>query len=101
MRGVFREYRDTDGFRRWELLYEGVFLVLLSERAPVPYASELLAFRHDLQLAWRLSPQLGPEKDYIANVWIEEGQLWACSFSGYSHRLDPKTGNALETIFTK
>jgi len=96
------EYQQTDGLRRWELLYEGIFLVLLSEEAPTPYASELLAFStDDLNLAWRLSPQLGHEKDHIANVWVKESALWAGSYSGFAHRINHLSGEVIETKFTK
>jgi len=39
------EYKHTDGVRKWELLYEGVLLVLLHENTPKPYANQLLAFQ--------------------------------------------------------
>jgi hypothetical protein len=94
-----REYRDTDRQRRWELLYEGIHLVLLKDDAPTPWNSQLLAFR-DLKLRWVLSPHL-PEGDAIVNVWVKNGQLWAGSWSGYSYRVNCGTGELLETLFTK
>ena len=94
------EYRHTDGHRRWELSYEEVVFVLLNEDAPAPCNSELLAFSK-LKLLWRLSPQTKGGYDYIVNVWIKGGEVYAGSFSGYEHKLDIQTGEVLETRFTK
>ena len=94
------EYRNTDGLRRWELLYEGVQLVLLNKEAPKPYSSQLLAFKN-LALIWQLSPQTKEDYDYIVNIWIKNGEVCAGSFSGYSHKINYKTGEIIETQFTK
>jgi hypothetical protein len=96
------EYRHLDGVKRWELLFEGMFLVLPSEEAPEPWRSELLAFEPKrLMLAWRLSPQSRANDDYIVNVWVKDCNLWAGSWSGQSFRLNHITGEVLETKFTK
>lgn len=97
---IITEYRNTDGLRRWELSYEGINLVLLNENAPKPYNSELLAFKN-LKLVWRLSPVTETEYDHIVNVWVKNSEIYAGSFSGYEHRLNYKTGEVLETKFTK
>ena len=94
------EYRNTDGHRQWELSFEGIKLVLLNEQAPKPYNCELLAFK-DLNLIWRLSPQTKTDYDYIVNVWVKNGKVYAGSFSGYDHKLNYKTGEVIETVFTK
>ncbi len=95
------EYRDTDGLRRWELLYEGYHLVLLDNaKAPKPYASELLAFKN-LRLVWRLSPKQGSGLDQIQDIYISNGKVHAGSFSGWNHEIDYKTGEVLSEYFTK
>ena len=98
---TIEEYRHTDGMRRWELLFEGVYLVLLSEDAPKPYSTQLLAFDGYGPLIWCLSPQTKQVYDYIVNVWVENGAVNAGSFSGFNHKINYKTGEVLESIFTK
>jgi hypothetical protein len=94
------EYAGIKKHSRWELSYEGVRLVLLDESAPPLWRQRLLAFKN-LHLAWFLDPQLGPERDAIVNAWVVNGQLWAGSWSGYSHRVNHQSGAVLETEFTK
>jgi len=97
-----REYRHLDGLKRWELLFEGMFLVLPSSDAPEPWCSELLAFEaRGLTLSWRLTPGSRTSGDHIVNVWIKDGELWAGAWFGESYRLDHVTGTILETRFTK
>src|ERR1041385_1230519 len=84
-----RELRDVDKFKKWELLYEDVYLVLLGEQAPLPWRSELLAFDSStLQLLWKLIPKEGTEKDAIVSVWIRDGKLRAASWSCFTYTLD-------------
>ncbi len=97
---LITEYRNTDGYRRWEFCYEGITLLLLNENAPKPFNSELLAFQN-LNLIWRLSPQTKEDYDHISNVWFKDGQFYAGSYSGYEHRFNFKTGELYETRFTK
>ena len=94
------EYRDTDGFRRWELLYEGYRLVLLDAKAPKPYASELLAFKN-LRLVWRLGPKQDSNLDHIQDIYISNGKVHAGSFSGWNHEINYKTGEVVREYFTK
>lgn len=96
-----KNYRDTDGLRRWELLYEGFYLVLLNEDAPEPFNSQLLAFEGFGPLIWVVSPETSYNQDYIVNIWFKNGELYAGSFSGYQYKLDYKTGEIIETKFTK
>lgn len=95
------KYKHTDGIRKWELSYEGVFLVLLHENAPMPYANQLLAFEPFGKLLWVVHPATKQEHDYIVNVWVKNGSLYAGSFAGYDLKINPENGNVLETIFTK
>ena len=94
-------YRDTDGLRRWELLYEGIYLVLLKDDSPEPYNSQLLAFDGLGKFLWSLSPQTKQDYDYIVNVWVTDGFIYAGSFSGFNHKLNYQTGEVVETKFTK
>ena len=97
-----QELRDLDGLKRWELLYEDVYLVLLSEQAPLPWRSELLAFdASTLHLRWRLAPKGDPSNDRIQGVWIRDGKLWAASWSCFTYELERSTGKVLSCVFTK
>jgi hypothetical protein len=97
-----QELRDVDGLKRWDLLYEDVELVLLSDRAPLPWRSELLAFDSmTCRLLWKLTPKEGVEKDYITGVWIRDGKLRAASWSCFTYTLDRRTGDVLDCVFTK
>ena len=95
------EYSHTDGLRKWELSYEGISLVLLQDSAPKPYANQLLAFEPFGELRWVVNPATQQGHDYIVNVWIENGYLFAGSFSGHNLKINPGNGEILETTFTK
>ena len=95
------EYKQTDGMRRWELLYEGVFLVLLQERAPLPYSNQLLGFEPFGKLLWSVNPATKDERDYIVNVWVKNGFLFAGSYMGYELKINHESGNVIDTKFTK
>ncbi|MCP4491474.1 MAG: hypothetical protein GY820_29800 [Gammaproteobacteria bacterium] len=88
------EYRHTDGLRRWELLYEGVYLVLLNDKAQIENSRKLFAFDGMSSLIWTLEP-LFEENDFIVNVWIKNGELWAGSWGCTDFKLDHKTGTVL------
>ena len=88
------EYRHTDGLRRWELLYEGIYLVLLNDKAPVEQSKKLYAFKGMSSLAWELDP-LFDENDFIVNVWVEKGDLWAGCWRCIDFKINHKTGEVL------
>jgi hypothetical protein len=94
------EYRHTDGFRRWELLYEGIYLVLLTDEAPVECSRRLYAFDGMLSLIWVLNPVF-ETNDFIVNAWIQNGELWAGSWSCTDFKLNYKTGDILAKKQTK
>ena len=94
------EYRHTDGYRRWELFYEGVVLVLLNENAPEPFNSQLLAFKN-LKLIWCLSPKTKETNDHIVNIWVKHNNFYAGSWSGFELRFNYQTGEIYESRFTK
>jgi hypothetical protein len=96
------EYKHTDGIRKWELYYKGVFLIFLHENAPMPYANQLIAFEPFGKLLWVVvNPTTKQEHDYIVNVWIKNGSLYGGSFAGYDLKINPENGDVIETKFTK
>lgn len=92
------EFSDTHGIRRWLLKYEGVHLVLLNHDAQSPQNRELLAFNIYGKLLWQLEPHAN---DCIIEVIIHNGELIACSHTGLNYKFDYKTGEIIETKFTK
>jgi hypothetical protein len=97
-----QEFRDVYDLKRWDLLYEDVQLVLLTDQAPLPWRSELLAFdAMTYRLLWKLTPKQGVEKDAIVGVWIRDGKLMASSWSCFTYTLDRRTGHVLDCVFTK
>ena len=95
------QYNQTDEFRRWELSYNGLFLVLLDENSPKPYSEQLLAFEPFGKLKWSVNPATDQDHDYIVNIWIKNDSLYANSFAGYQLKIDPLNGNVIESKFTK
>ena len=96
-----KEYTDTEGHRRWEMLFEDVCLVLLTDSAGKPYSSQLLAFDGFGKLIWSVLPNTNLEQDYIVDVWVKDCELYAGSFSGYEYKINYKTGCVLATKFTR
>jgi len=86
-----------------ELLVDDVCLVILipqSDRGP---EANLLGFRFSGELIWTLSPPTDAPAvwDGFVNIWIQEDQVWVGSWSGSSLRIDHRTGEVVEQVFTK
>jgi len=94
-------YGHTQGHRQWELRYEDVQLVILKRNTPSPQGKSLLAFKPYGDLIWELKPHTKQESDCIDFVRITNGNLIACSYSCYNLKIDYKTGEVLETHYTK
>lgn len=95
------EYNQLHGLIRWELYYEGLFLVLLKENSLPNYDNKLLAFKPFGKLLWTVSPATQQKNDGIVNIWFEKGSLFAGSHSGYELKVDIESGNVVETKFTR
>lgn len=94
-------YGDTQGFRQWELMYEGMQLVILKRNSPSPQSKNLLAFKPYGELIWELKPHTDQEHDCIDRVYINNGDLIACSYSCFNLKIDYKTGEVLDIHYTK
>ena len=101
---IGKEYRDFDGKRKWELLYEEMFLVIIDNNIKSSYDVNLLGIdAKDLRVKWAIGGEIESTKQYdgIVNVYIKEKFIWAGTFSGYDLKLDYKTGQILEKKFFK
>jgi hypothetical protein len=101
---IGREYRSFDGKRRWELLFEGVFLVILDTGVKRGNDHNLVGIdATDLRVRWDVGGVLDSPEQYdgIVNVWIADCRLWASTWSGYSLRIDHQSGEIVERLFTK
>ncbi len=58
-------YGDTQGLSQWELMYEGIQLVILKHNSPSPQRKNLLAFKPYGDLIWELEPHTKQEHDCI------------------------------------
>jgi len=94
-------YVDTQGFRQWELMYEGIQLVILKRNSPAIQSKNLLAFKPYGELIWELEPHADQEHDCIDRVYINDGDLIACSYSCFNLKIDYKTGEVLDIHYTK
>ena len=94
-------YSDTQDLRRWILMYEGVQLVFLNYNDALPQSKSLLAFEPYGDLIWELSPYTKQESDRIISVYIKNGELIARSYSCFNLTIDCKTGEVLESRYTK
>ena len=96
-------YRDVASHARFEIQTDGVRCVLLNPEKKVGPESNVLAFGHDGELIWRLSPPLDESAwDGFVNIWLErDSELWVGSWSGFSLQIDPRTGRVLRELFTK
>lgn len=101
---VGREYSSFDGQRRWELLFEGVLLVLLDTGVQRGSDHNLVGIdAADLRVRWAVGGVVDSPDQYdgVVTVWIADSQLWAGIWSGYSLRIDHRSGEITERLFTK
>jgi hypothetical protein len=96
-------YPDLAANVQRELLVEGVRLVILKPRQERGAEANLLGFGPDGERLWHLEPPVRSldSWDGFVNLWVREGQVWAGSWSGFSLRINPCTGDVIEQVFTK
>jgi hypothetical protein len=96
-------YPDVAAAVQSELLVDGVRLVILKPRQEWGAEANLLGFGPDGELLWHLEPPVRSRDswDGFVNLWVREGQVWAGSWSGFSLRIDPRSGEVVEQVFTK
>jgi hypothetical protein len=101
---IGREYRSFDGQRRWEVLFEHVFIVILDTGVKRGNDYNLVGIdARSLRVNWALGGVLDSPDQYdgIVNVWVEDGRLWAGTWSGFAYQLDHQTGKILKQVWRK
>ena len=101
---IGREYRTFDGKRRWELLFEDMYLVILDTGVERGRDVNLVGVSvADLRVRWEIGGEVdGPHQyDGIVQVWVRNGEIWAGTWSGFTYRLDYRTGEIIERAFSK
>jgi len=101
---IGREYQSFDGQRRWELLFEGVLLVLLDTGVERGSDHNFVGIGiSDLRVRWVVGGVIDSADQYdgIVNVWVIGGQLWASTWSGSSLRIDHQSGAVVERVFSR
>lgn len=101
---VGEPYRRIENLKRWELLFDDTYLVILDTGKKHGNDMNLVGVSTaDLTVRWELGGELETAGSYdgIVNVWIKEGEVWAGTWSGFAYQINPKTGQILQTVFTK
>jgi hypothetical protein len=87
---------------------EDAFVLLDGESGPRTGDGSLKGWPHLLRIGsdgcvvWRIEPGPNPgDPDWWIDVVADTHAVWASTWSGYRRRLDPSTGLALESTFTK
>jgi len=101
---IGKEYRDFDGKRKWELLFEDIYLTVINTGLKTGKDINFLGISiKDLKVKWALGGELDNKNSYdgIVNIWIKNGEVWAGTWSGYSYKINYGTGEILEKKFQK
>jgi len=80
---IGKEYRDFDGKRKWELLFEEMRITIINTGVRVGRDINLLGITEDLKVKWALGGEIDSKDSYdgIINVWIKNGEIWAGTWS--------------------
>ena len=101
---IGREYRSFDGQRRWELLFEHIFIVILDTGVKRGNDYNLVGIDpRNLRVVWSLGGVVESPDQYdgIVNVWVEDGRLWAGTWSGTAYQIEHETGRILRQEWRK
>jgi outer membrane protein assembly factor BamB len=101
---IGKEYRSFDGKRRWELLFEHVFVVILDTGIERGRDFNLVGIDSgDLRVKWVFGGALDSASQYdgVVSVWVEDGRLWAGTWSGMAYQLDHRTGEIQRQVHAK
>ncbi len=101
---IGEEYRTFDGKRRWELLFEDMYLVILDTGLTRGRDMNLIGVSaDDLRVRWVVGGEVDSRHQYdgVVEVFVRNGEVWASTWSCFTYRLDYRTGEMLERTFTK
>ena len=101
---IGQDYRNFDGKRKWELLFEDVFLVILDTNKKQGRDINLIGVDiFTLIVKWAVVGEIDSDNQYdgIVNIWIKDGEVWAGTWSGYEYSLNYQTGEIYEKHWRK
>ncbi len=101
---IGQEYRNFDRIRKWELLYEDMYLVIIEDNIKSGNDINLLGIdSDDLEVKWAIGGLLDSDSQYdgIVNVYIKDKFVHAGTYSGFELKLNYKTGEIIEKVFRK
>jgi|TARA_R110000772_G_scaffold103344_1_gene204317 hypothetical protein len=104
MKYIGKNYADFDSKRKWELIYENMFLVIIDNNIKLGLDINLLGIdATSLKVKWELGGIIENEKQYdgIVNIYIKDNFVYAGTYSGFDLKIDYKTGKILEKVFRK
>jgi hypothetical protein len=101
---IGQEYRTFDGKRRWELLFEDMYFVILETGVKRGRDMNLVGVStSDLRVKWVVGGEIDSPHQYdgIVQVYVRGGEVWASTWSCFNYRLNYRTGEILHREFTK
>jgi hypothetical protein len=101
---VGRSYAELEPVKRWELLYDHTYVVMLETGVRRGRDVNLVGVSTaDLVVRWEIGGELDSPDQYdgVVNVYVRGGALWAGTWSGFAFRINPETGEIIETVCTR
>ena len=88
-----REYREFDGHRDWEFLFEKTLLVILK------HGQFVLGFDADtLRSKWAYDAS---SENGVSNIYHKNGNFWVGTWVGVEYEIEYTTGRILSSKFSK
>ena len=104
MKYIGKNYADFDNKRKWELLYENMFLVIIENNIKSSLDINLLGIdATSLEVKWEIGGIIESKKQYdgIIDLYIKDGFVHAGTYSGFDLKIDYITGKIIEKVFRK
>jgi len=101
---IGKHYRELESIKKWELLFEDMYLVILKPRTKNGRDVNLVGIStKDLKVKWELGGVIDDPYSYdgVVNIWVRQGQIHVGIWHGYDQTIDYKTGRVIEKRFTK
>jgi hypothetical protein len=100
---VGQHYGDVWIKRTWDLSFEDIILIIFDTGLKRGQDFNLVGVGPDLKIKWVAGGVMeGPDQyDGVVGVSVRKGEIWVSTWCGFQYRLDYRTGEKLEQIFTK
>lgn len=99
-----REHGDVDRLKKWELLYEDMWLMILDTGVRNGSDTNLVGISTtDGRVKWAVGGAVSDPATYdgVVSVYVKDGQVHAGTWSGWDYTLDHRTGAILAREFRK